>query len=229
MKATWLLLPLMLALGLALSISLGCGQVAPAQGTGPVEISLPLPTTDGAMSLERCLSLRRSVRRFAPEPLTLAQIGQLAWAAQGITEPNRGFRTAPSAGALYPLEIYLLTPDGVFHYLPQGHKLVRLSDQDRRDDLSAAALGQRSVSGAPLAIVITGIYERTAARYGPRSERYVHLEAGHVAQNLHLQAVALGLSSVPVGAFDDDAVQRVLDLSANQTPLYIIPIGHPAA
>ena len=229
MRATWLLLPILLALGLALPISLGCGQVAPAQGTGPVEISLPLPTTDGAMSLERSLSLRRSVRRFSPEPLTLAQIGQLAWAAQGITEPNRGFRTAPSAGALYPLEIYLLTPDGVFHYLPQGHKLVRLSDRDRRDDLSAAALGQRSVSGAPLAIVITGIYERTAARYGPRSERYVHLEAGHVAQNLHLQAVALGLSSVPVGAFDDDAVQSLLDLSANQTPLYIIPIGHPAA
>lgn len=229
MKANWLLLPIMLALGLALPIGLGCGQVGPAQGTGPVEISLPLPTTDGAMSLERSLSLRRSVRRFAPEPLTLAQIGQLAWAAQGITEINRGFRTAPSAGALYPLEIYLLTPDGVFHYLPQGHKLARLSGQDKRDDLSAAALGQESVSGAPLAIVIAGIYERTAARYGPRSERYVYLEAGHVAQNLHLQAVALGLSSVPVGAFEDDAVQRVLDLSANQTPLYIIPIGHPAA
>lgn len=228
MRATWLLLPLLLALGLALPIGLGCGQVAPARSTGPVEISLPLPTTDGAMSLERALSLRRSVRRFAPEPLTLAQIGQLAWAAQGITEPNRGFRTAPSAGALYPLELYLLTPDGVFHYLPQGHKLVQLSDRDLREDLSAAALGQGCVSGAPLDIVITGIYERTAAKYGPRSELYVHLEAGHVAQNLHLQAVALGLGSVPVGAFDEAAVQRLLDLSANQTPLYIIPIGHPA-
>jgi len=229
MRATWLLLPLLLAVGLALPISLGCGQVAPAPAEGPVEISLPSPTTDGAISLERCLSLRRSVRRFAPEPLTLAQIGQLAWAAQGITEPNRGLRTAPSAGALYPLELYLFTPDGVFHYLPQGHKLIQLSDQDRRDDLSAAALGQGSVSGAPLDIVITGIYERTTARYGPRSERYVYLEAGHVAQNLHLQAVALGLSSVPVGALDDAAVQRVLGLAANQTPLYIIPIGHPAA
>jgi SagB-type dehydrogenase family enzyme len=179
------------------------------------------------MSLTEAIAKRRSIRDFAPDPLSLEQISQLAWAAQGITEPTRGLRTAPSAGALYPLELYLLTKDGVFHYLPQGHKLIQLSDADRRGDLSKAALDQSSVAQAALDIVIAGVFSRTEAKYRERARQYVYIEAGHVGQNIHLQAVALGLGSVSVGAFRDQAVSEVLALSADQTPLYVIPVGHP--
>jgi len=214
-----------LLLALLLGVGLGCGQNAPSEEAGQQgEIALPAPVTAGQVSVEEAIAKRRSVRQFAPQDLTLAQVGQLAWAAQGITEPNRGLRAAPSAGATYPIELYLAKRDGLFRYLPQGHKLVKLSAEDRRADLC----GQPSVQQAPLSVVIAAAYERTRARYGDRAERYVVLEAGHVAQNLHLQAVALGLGSVPVGAFDDQTVAKVVDLPADQTPLYIIPIGHPA-
>jgi SagB-type dehydrogenase family enzyme len=207
--------------------ALGCGQGAEGQPAGRV-IALPAPATRGGMSLTETLASRRSIRSFAPDALTLVQISQLAWAAQGITEPTRGLRTAPSAGATYPLELYLLTKDGVFHYLPQGHQLIRLSDADRRADLSKAALGQESVAEAALDIVIAGVMSRTEARYGERARQFVHLEAGHVGQNIHLQAVALGLGSVSVGAFREQAVSQVLGLPAEQTPLYLIPVGKPA-
>jgi len=229
MKAKLILVPILIAGAISLPGGLGCGQPTPAGG-GAVgtEVALPPPSTDGEMSLEQTLAKRRSIRQFRPQDLTLEQIGQLAWAAQGITKPDTGFRTAPSAGATYPLELYLLTKDGVFRYIPKGHKLARVATEDKRAALARAAYGQGSVSGAPLDFVITGIYERTSARYGDRAERYVILEAGHVAQNIHLQAVALGLGSVPVGAYTDEAVSEVLDLSADETPLYIIPVGHPA-
>jgi SagB-type dehydrogenase family enzyme len=213
--------------GMLVPGTFGCGQGAEGEPRGK-EIALPAPATRGGMSLTEAIAKRRSIRSFAPDPLTLEQISQLAWSAQGITEPGRGLRAAPSAGALYPLELYLLTEDGVFHYLPQGHKLVQLSDADRRGALSQAALGQSSVAQAALDIVIAGVFSRTEAKYRDRARQYVYIEAGHVGQNIHLQAVALGLGSVPVGAFRDQAVSEVIGLSAEQTPIYIIPVGRPA-
>jgi len=223
MRTALSIIALLIAAACALPGGPGCGQAGEAGDETP----LPPPSHEGGMSVEEALTKRRSVRRFQDRALTPAQIGQLAWAAQGITEPERGFRTAPSAGALYPLELYLLTAEGVFRYSPQGHGLVTLAKTDLRTKLAQAALGQRSIASAPLDLVITGVYQRTRMKYRQRAERYVHLEAGHVAQNIHLQAVALGLGSVPVGAFRDAEVSRVLGLGEEETPLYIIPVGHP--
>ncbi len=208
----------------------GCGPAptapAPTAGIEGV-IPLPTPALSGPMPLEEALARRRSVREFDTIPLTRAELGQLLWAAQGITD-ERGFRTAPSAGALYPLEIYAVTADGVFHYEPQGHRLSQVSAGDARQALQQAALDQTAVGRAPAVFVIAAVYERTARKYGAeRSPRYVHLEAGHAAQNLLLEAVALGLGAVPIGAFDDREVQQVLGLPADHEPLYLIPTGHP--
>ncbi|MFO7945885.1 MAG: SagB/ThcOx family dehydrogenase [Armatimonadota bacterium] len=190
-------------------------------------IDLPEADTDGQMSVEEAISRRRSVRSFSAKELSIQQIGQLAWAAQGITEPSQGLRAAPSAGATYPLEVYLVTTDGLYQYRPEGHSLLQIGTDDLRQPLAAAALGQEWVSEANVNIVIAGVYERTAGRYGDRARRYVHMEAGHAAENILLQAVALGLGAVPVGAFDDDGVAEVLDLAADEAPLYIIPVGYP--
>lgn len=189
--------------------------------------TLPPPSLAGAHSLEELLTERRSVRQFDHQPLTRAELGQLLWAAQGITH-EAGLRTAPSAGALYPLEVYVATEEGLFHYLPQGHRLQHLGRTDSRENLYRAALRQEAVRQAPAVFVLTAVYARTAQKYGrERTPRYVHLEAGHAAQNLLLQAVALGLGAVPVGAFDDAQVQEVLGLPAEHEPLYLIPVGHP--
>ncbi len=205
----------------------------PATGPGPTPppapaiIALPPPRLEGPLSLEACLQQRRSTREFSEQTLTSEAIAQLLWAAQGITDP-RGFRTAPSAGALYPLEVYAVGVEGVLHYNPVDHTLISVKDGDVRRDLSQAALGQRPVAEAPVVVVITGVNERTQAKYGAeRAPRYVLLEAGHAAQNVLLQAVALGLGAVPIGAFDDAEVQRVLGLPSDHRPLYLIPVGHP--
>ena len=192
------------------------------------EIILPQPITKGKVSLEEAIFKRRSQREFKRKDLSLEQIGQLLWAAQGITAKRGGFnfRAAPSAGALYPLELYALTKDGLYHYIPEGHKLENLSGKDLRGDLADAALGQGSVASGALDIVICAVYERVTSKYGQRGVRYVHIEAGHAAQNIHLQAVALGLASVPIGAFNDDAVKKCLSLPVACEPLYIIPIGY---
>jgi SagB-type dehydrogenase family enzyme len=179
------------------------------------------------MSLEQALVQRRSVREFNDTPLTMQELGQLLWAAQGVTH-EWGYRTAPSAGALYPLEVYVATADGIFHYLPQGHKLSVSSHRDPRRALYEAALRQEPVRQAPAVFVVTAVYARTARKYGEeRSPRYVHLEAGHAAQNLLLEAVALSLGAVPIGAFHDEQVQAALGLPADHEPLYLIPVGHP--
>jgi len=229
MRRRLLFLPVLAGVGLWLYCALGCGQPTASPGkAGGTEVSLPAAKTSGTMSVEEALAKRRSVREFQERELTMEQIAQLAWAAQGITKPETGFRTAPSAGALYPLELYLLTREGIFHYIPRGHKLVQVSREDKRGELMRAAFGQRFVGAAPLSMVISAVYERTRVKYGGRAELYVHLEAGHVAQNVHLQAVALGLGSVPVGAFEPGAVAEVLGLSSEETALYIIPVGYPA-
>ena len=197
---------------------------------GDRQIQLPEPNKESNVSLEKTISKRRSVRVFNQRDLNLEQIGQLLWAAQGITaeESGFGFRAAPSAGALYPIEIYIVKSDGLFHYLPQGHKLEILGSEDLRSKLSSAALGQGAVSDAAIDIVICAVYSRVTGKYGQRGVRYTHIEVGHAAQNIHLQATALGLGSVPIGAFNDDKVKSVLALPSEQEPLYIIPVGYPS-
>ena len=162
-------------------------------------IPLPKPTLKGKMSLEEAMARRVSVRDFRQRTLTTEEIGQILWSAGGQTRPWGG-RTVPSAGALYPLEIDMVTPDGVFRYLPERHEMQPRAAGDLRPRLAAAALHQNCVAQAPAVVVISTVYERTKRRYGSRAERYVHMEAGHAAQNIHLEAVALGLGSVAVGA-----------------------------
>jgi SagB-type dehydrogenase family enzyme len=201
--------------------------IGSAAVTGAV-LDLPAPRTMGGPALDEILAERRSVREFTDEPLALEDLSQLLWAAQGITA-DWGGRTAPSAGALYPLEVYVATPEGLYHYLPDGHRAQVVQDADVRSRLGAAAFGQEAVSGAAVVFAITAVYVRTAAKYGARAERYVQLEAGHACQNLLLEAVALGLGAVPIGAFDDGTVARILGLPAGESPLYLVPVGHPGA
>jgi SagB-type dehydrogenase family enzyme len=194
---------------------------------GPgVPVALPTPRTEGVVSLEAAIGGRRSVRAFSNQVLTLEEVGQLAWAAQGVSDP-RGLRTAPSAGALYPLELYVVLPDGLYHYVPADHSLLQLSTEDLRDGLYEAGVRQEALREAPAVFVFTAVMARTEARYGNRAERYVHMEVGHAAQNLALQAVALGLGSVPIGAMDDDGVQALLGLPEDHAPLYLVAVGHP--
>jgi len=194
-------------------------------------IKLPEPRDDSDVSIEQTLLSRRSVRSFTSEPLTLKEVSQLLWAAQGITD-SLGRRTAPSAGALYPLEVYAVVGNvkdlasGVYKYEPEKHQLVRVMDGDIRGELANAALGQGSVRGGAVAFVITAVYERTTVKYGDRGIRYVHIEVGHAAENLCLQATAMDLGAVTVGAFTDEQVAAVLNLPEDEQPLYIIPVGH---
>lgn len=161
---------------------------------------LPPPVVAGRMSLEEAIAQRRSVRGFADIPLTIAEVSQLCWAGQGITDPRGRFRASPSAGALYPIELYVVTAEGVDHYRPKGHRLERHLTGDLRPALQEAALDQDAVGGSAACIVVTAVVERTARKYGGRAERYCFIEAGHVAQNILLQATALHLAGVPVGA-----------------------------
>ena len=189
------------------------------------KIKLPEPKLKSSVSLEETISKRRSVRNYSSEELTIEQISQLLWACQGITDP-RGLRAAPSAGALYPLEIYLVKNDGVYHYLPDGHMLEKKSGKNIKGDLTRVSWNQRFIETASIDIVICAVYERVASKYGERGVKYTDIEIGHAAENVHLQAVSLGLSSVPVGAFDDGAVSRILGLPNNEKPICIIPVGY---
>jgi SagB-type dehydrogenase family enzyme len=190
-------------------------------------MSLPGPMLKGKMSLEEAIHQRRSVRQFKDLEPTVPQIGQLCWAGQGITDTERGFRASPSAGALYPIELYVVTAGGVAHYLPAGHALERHLSGDVRKALGGAALGQSHVGEAPVCVVITAVVERSARKYRDRAERYCLLEAGHVAQNILLQATAMQLAGVPVGAFGDREVAAALKLPDNVSVLYLLPIGYP--
>jgi len=213
---------------LSVAAVLICSTVEPASLREPKILDLPEPTLKGTVTVEETLAQRRSIRSFTSEPLNMREIGQLVWAAQGITRPAGGLRTAPSAGALYPIELYVVTADGLYHYVPAGHKLRLLNEDDLRDDLARAALGQSSVRNAAADFVVTAVYDRTTRKYSDRGHTYVHIEVGHVGQNIHLQAVALGLGSVPIGAFTAERVKSELSLPADHEPLYIIPVGHPA-
>ena len=194
-------------------------------------IQLPQPTYTSDTSVEQALYKRRSVRAYRDEPLTLIEISQLLWAAQGVTDATRGFRTSPSAGALYPLEVYIVISDvdgvteGVYKYNPHQHEIARIRAGKVKNDLTNAALGQTCVAESATAVVFSAVYERTTQKYGTRGIRYVHMEAGHAAQNVYLQAVSLDLGMVAVGAFKDKEVRKILNMSAKEQPLYILPIG----
>jgi len=196
-------------------------------------IALPKPKASGFMSVEEAVARRRSVRDYTREPLSLEEVSQLLWAVQGITDPASGKRAAPSAGMTYPLEIYLAVGEegvkdltrGVYNYISQKHSIIKTLDDDVRRPLQEAALRQSWVGEAPITIIIAAIYERTTARYGDRGLRYVYIEVGHAAENVFLQAVALNLGTVPIGAFNDDNVQKVLGLPEEAKPLYVMPVG----
>jgi len=234
-------------------------------------VKLPPPQLKGKISLEETIASRRSVRRYRPDPLTLSQLSQILWSAQGITGAE-GLRAAPSAGATYPLEVFALVgkeaiivttsqspeqmpqakasselkgqrrdskevakqslgmeklPAGIYHYEADSHSLILHRQGDFRLDLARASLDQGFIAEAPIDIVICAIYPRTSYTYGRRGERYVHMEVGHVGENIHLQALALGLATVEVGAFDDKEVENLLGLEEQIKPLYIMPIGKP--
>ncbi len=199
-----------------------------SEHTGTIE--LPGPKHDSEISIEKTLLKRRSVRSFRDEPLTLEETSQLLWSAQGITN-QRGYRAAPSAGALYPLELYVAAgkvkqiAQGLYRYRPHKHALGKTQDGDIRAALSSASLGQSSVRNAPLVVILCAVYMRITSKYGERGIRYTHIEVGHAAQNISLQAISLGLGSVMIGAFRDEEVRSVLKLGADEDPLYIIPIG----
>ncbi len=207
----------------------GANTQAPSVGT---VVRLPEPHRDGHVAVERALAARRSIREYADLPLPLPDLGQLVWAAQGVTHPA-GYRTAPSAGALYPLELYVVAGDvasleaGVYRYRPHDHALARYAAGDVRGAVARAALLQGWIAEAPAVLVLAGVPARSAVKYGERAPRYVQMEAGHAAQNVYLQAEALGLGTCVVGAFHDAQLRRVLALPEGAEPLALLPVGTP--
>lgn len=199
------------------------------------QIHLPPPSQRG-MSLEEVIARRRSIRRFSTQPLSQLQLSQILWATQGITDASLKFRTVPSAGATYPLEIFVVcgrncideTGDGIYHYNIDSHSLTLHHKGDVRFELARAALDQKMIYQAPVDIVICALYERTSLHYGKRGERYVHIEVGHAGQNIYLESTALGLATVAIGAFHDEQVRKVLRLEKQYKPLYIMLVGKPA-
>ncbi len=193
------------------------------------DLRLPSPRLKGPQSVEEALLTRRSIRDFGTGALSLEETAQLLWATQGITGAGR--RAVPSAGALYPLEVGLVAgavsglAPGVYRYRPRGHALRPVCEGDLRAKLAAAAFGQSWIARSACALVVAAVYRRTTRKYGPRGERYVHMEAGHVGQNVYLQARALGLGTTMVGAFNDAEVQQLLGFGADEAPLAVLPVG----
>ncbi len=196
-----------------------------------ITIALPEFRTAGDVSIEESMQKRRSIREYSDAPLTLDDIGQLAWSAQGITDPVRNYRTAPSAGATFPVEIYFIltkvpdAADGLYRYQNENHSLQKIRDGDLRPDLYNVALQQDAITNAPVAMVITGVLSRIEPRYRDRALRYMYMEAGHVAQNVYLQSVPLSIGTVVIGAFEDNGVRDVLGLDEGEYPMYIMPLG----
>jgi SagB-type dehydrogenase family enzyme len=216
--------------GLAAAGLAGCTSQAPSrvqtsQARYGSPVPLPSPSTTDTISLEKAIGKRRSMRAFRPDPLPMATIGQLLWAGQGITSPD-GKRAASSAGALYPLELYVVTPKQVVHYLPEGHRAETRAVSDLRPGLKAAAVGQSTVGTAPAIIVVAAVPSRLSDRYGAKAGEFVQIEVGHASQNILLQAAALDLAAVPVGSLDPSRAADTLALPPDQTVLYLIPVGH---
>jgi SagB-type dehydrogenase family enzyme len=182
-------------------------------------IELPSRSTFGEMSLEQALNRRRSVREYRDVRLSDAVVSQLLWSAQGISDVERGLRTAPSAGAIYPLTTYAVTPDGVYRYLPESHALNQVDTGDQRMHMARAAFNQVWIRRAGLVIVFVADATRMRRRYGENAERFIDLEAGHAAQNVLLTAVSRDLGAVPVGAFDAKILSNVLGLAEDVRPV----------
>jgi len=203
-------------------------------------VNLPKPKLTSDYSIEKVLNERRSVRSYEDEPLTLEEVSQLLWSAYGITYSREGMpdfirgglKTAPSAGARYPLEIYLVAGNvkgllpGIYWYVPEGHVIHRLADGDIRLDLQAACLSQKFAGEAPVSIVWSAVYERCTEKYGERGhDRYVCMDLGHSAQNVYLQCGSLGLGTCAIGAFTDEALKKLIGMTEEEVPLYVMPIG----
>lgn len=227
----YLCAPVLAAVGLALfRVRLNGGEEELVEKVSG-RLSLPAPRYSSGVSVEETLLKRRSVREYRREALSIEQVSQLLWAAQGITEPRWGFRTAPSAGATYPLEVYLVVKKGgvkglepgVYHYFPRSHELELIRRGDYSRELMAACLDQEWVGAAAVNIVLTAVFERTTRHYGERGVRYVYMEVGHVGENIYLQCVSLGLGCVVVGAFYDEDVKEILGV--DEAPMYVIPVG----
>lgn len=196
------------------------------------KIKLPEPSYNSDTSIEEALLKRKSVREYQKKAITLENVSQILWAAQGITNKAKGKRTAPSAGALYPLEIYLVVGNvndlasGIYKYKPNEHELILISEGDKRNELSKYSAQPEAIQSAPMTLVISAVYKRTSVKYGERAPRYVHIEVGHSAQNVCLQIISLNLSTVTIGAFQDSQVKKAVQLSDEEEPLYILPIGY---
>lgn len=246
-KMRLLSVPIFLA-GVALVLSGFAQEKIPektGQGSESEIIQLPNPRYESETSVEKALNMRRSIRTYAEEPLSISDISQILWAAQGITKKTEklptkwntkyewqgGYRTAPSAGALYPIELYLIVGNakglskGVYKYIPKNHSLKKVFDGDKRTEIYDAALQQSSIKEGAALIVMAGVYERTSFKYGERAERYVHIEVGHIGENIYLQGITLGIGTVMMGAFKDEELKKVLDLPEDEYPLAIMPLG----
>jgi len=221
---------LLTAVTVAMFWLLGDGNESPDRSVNWATIQLPAPSYDGEMSVEAALRMRRSIRTYDDQPLSIEQVSQLLWAAQGTTD-RAGHRTAPSAGALYPLEIFLLAGEvdgiaqGIYRYLPADHTLSLHRSGDQRNELQMAALNQSAIGDGAVVILLTAIFERTEVKYGPRSAQYIHIEVGNVAQNIYLQSTALDLGTVFIGAFYEDQVKAAIGLEGAEEPLGIMPVG----
>lgn len=195
-------------------------------------LALPEPRLAGKVTVEGALRERRSVRRFASEALTLDEIAQLLWSVQGVTGTG-GERTTPSAGGLYPLQMYVAAArvegleEGVYRYRVDRHDLEPVAEGDVRIKLAAASHGVEWVDSAPVVLAIGGVVQRTAIKYGARARRYVYIEVGCAAENLYLQAQSLGLGGVLVGAFDDQEVSDILKLREGEEAMALMPVGRP--
>lgn len=195
-------------------------------------IKLTGPKVTGNTPVEEAINKRRSVRDFLKKPLSLEDVSQLLWSAQGITDKQRERRTAPSAGALYPLEIYIAAGNisgleqGIYKYKPLANELIKIAEGDCRKELSKYSAQPAAIQTAPLTIVFSAVYGRTSVKYGSRAERYVHIETGHASQNVCLQVISLGLSTVTIGAFQDEQVKKTMQMQENEEPLYIMPVGY---
>ncbi len=219
--------------------SLTCFVVLPGKTAVAGDISLPKPSYKGTLSVEEALRARRTHRSFTSHPLTLKQFSQLLWGAYGVTARKYGsfLKTAPSAGGLYPLDIYGVVgkggvetlAEGVYHYNPEDHTASLLREGDLRAELTRQSLHQMWMAEAPLILVITGEYERSSVKYGPRGVTYTHIEAGCVGQNIFLQAEALGLKAGIVGAFNNRDVIKAMGLPSSHDPLLIMPVGFPSS
>ncbi|MEM0496823.1 MAG: SagB/ThcOx family dehydrogenase [Acidilobaceae archaeon] len=204
-------------------------------------VDLPLPSLTGLVSVEEALASRRSIREYLPDPLTIVELSQILWASYGVTEFRYGFKTTPSAGATYPLNVYVVVyprsvvlgnlsylTEGSYIYIPEAHRLKLVKRGDLSRELYKACLEQEWILRAKAVIVITAIYERTTRRYGDRGVRYVWIEVGHAGQNIYLQATALQLATVAIGAFHDNWVREVIGAPVNEHTLYVMPIAKPA-